>query len=186
MKSVPNSISYLHEFFQNFSQSLAIRFELFSFGVIFNSEIADERAPPVRRRPPLPRGCHALRRCRDLKPLSGQRAARPDSRPRSRRPPDRLAGAAVAPTTSLAARPSPSCRAAVSAPVSRLSPPSPVRRCRAAVGSPCSGVAEPRRHRAAPPPRTCAVRHALRGPSELGHTALCIWAERSFGPVAPG
>jgi hypothetical protein len=50
MKSVPNLISYDHEFFQNFSQSLAICFELFSFGVIFDSEIANEWAPPVRRR----------------------------------------------------------------------------------------------------------------------------------------
>jgi hypothetical protein len=41
--------------FQNFSQSLAICFELFSFGVIFNSEITNERAPPVRRRAPLSR-----------------------------------------------------------------------------------------------------------------------------------
>jgi hypothetical protein len=44
MKSVPNLISYLHEFFQNFSQSLAICFELFLFKVIFNLEITDERA----------------------------------------------------------------------------------------------------------------------------------------------
>jgi hypothetical protein len=50
-------------FFQNFSQSLAICFELFSFGVIFNSEITDERAPPVRRR--APRWARmAARRCR--------------------------------------------------------------------------------------------------------------------------
>jgi hypothetical protein len=65
MKSVPNLISYHHEFFQNFYQSLAICFELFSFGVIFNSEIADEWAPPVRRRAPC--------RCRGLKLLSGPR-----------------------------------------------------------------------------------------------------------------
>jgi hypothetical protein len=52
MKSVPNLISYLHKFFQNFSQFLAICFELFSFGVIFNSKITHERAPPVRRRAP--------------------------------------------------------------------------------------------------------------------------------------
>jgi hypothetical protein len=52
MKSVPNLISYLHEFSQNFSQSLAICFELFSFGVNFNSEITDEQAPPVRRSAP--------------------------------------------------------------------------------------------------------------------------------------
>jgi hypothetical protein len=63
MKSFPNLISYLHEFFQNFSQSLAICFELFSFGVIFNSKIPDERAPPVRRRAPR-RARVAVRRCR--------------------------------------------------------------------------------------------------------------------------
>jgi hypothetical protein len=34
MKSVPNLISYLHDFFWNFSQFLAIYFEQFSFGVI--------------------------------------------------------------------------------------------------------------------------------------------------------
>jgi hypothetical protein len=34
MKSVPNLISYLHEFFWNFSQFLAIYFERFSSGVI--------------------------------------------------------------------------------------------------------------------------------------------------------
>jgi hypothetical protein len=63
MKSLPNLISYLHEFFQNFSQSLAICFKLFSFGVIFNSEITDERAPPVRCRAPR-RACVAARHCR--------------------------------------------------------------------------------------------------------------------------
>jgi hypothetical protein len=62
-KSVPNLISYLHEFFLNFSQSLAIYFELFSFGEIVYLEIADERASPVRRR--VPRRAHvAARRCR--------------------------------------------------------------------------------------------------------------------------
>jgi hypothetical protein len=68
MKSVPNLISYDHEFFQNFSHSLAICFELFSFGVIFNSEIADERGPPVRRRMPrwaraAARRCHVAAMC---------------------------------------------------------------------------------------------------------------------------
>jgi hypothetical protein len=38
MKSIPNLISYLHEFFWIFSQFLANYFELFSFGVIFNLE----------------------------------------------------------------------------------------------------------------------------------------------------
>jgi hypothetical protein len=49
MKSVPNLIYYLHEFIWNYSEFLAIYFELFSFGVIFNSENADEWAPPVSR-----------------------------------------------------------------------------------------------------------------------------------------
>jgi hypothetical protein len=62
-KSVPNLIFYLHEFFQNFSQSLAICFELFSFGEIVYLEITDERAPPVRRH--APRWARAAaRRCR--------------------------------------------------------------------------------------------------------------------------
>jgi hypothetical protein len=38
MKSVPNWISYLHNFFCIFSQLLAICFELFSSGSVFNSE----------------------------------------------------------------------------------------------------------------------------------------------------
>jgi hypothetical protein len=63
MKSVPHLISYLHEFFQIFSQSPAICFELFSIWVIFNSEITDERAPPVRRRA-LRQARAEARRCR--------------------------------------------------------------------------------------------------------------------------
>jgi hypothetical protein len=55
MESVPNLISYLHEFFWIFSQFLAIYFELFSSGSKFNSEIADMRGPPVSRRFPCPR-----------------------------------------------------------------------------------------------------------------------------------
>jgi hypothetical protein len=52
MKSVPNLIFYLHKFSRNFSQFLAIYFEVFSSGVIFNSENADEWIPPVKRRAP--------------------------------------------------------------------------------------------------------------------------------------
>jgi hypothetical protein len=63
MKSVPNLIFYPHDFFWNFSQFLAIYFELFSSGVIFNSENADEWVPPVRRRAPG-RALLAARRCR--------------------------------------------------------------------------------------------------------------------------
>jgi hypothetical protein len=64
-KSVPNLISYLHEFFQNFSRSLAIYFELFSFGEIVYSEIGDERAPSVRRRAAARRCRVAATRCAD-------------------------------------------------------------------------------------------------------------------------
>jgi hypothetical protein len=63
MKSVPNLISYLHEFFGIFSQFLAIYFELFSSGVIFNLENAEEWVSPVRRRCPR-RARLAARRCR--------------------------------------------------------------------------------------------------------------------------
>jgi hypothetical protein len=47
MKSVPNLISYLQEFSWNFSQLLAICFELFSFGSIFNSKNHCRGVPPV-------------------------------------------------------------------------------------------------------------------------------------------
>jgi hypothetical protein len=47
MKSVPNLISYHHNFFRNFSQFLAIYFELFSSGGNFNMKIADMRGPPA-------------------------------------------------------------------------------------------------------------------------------------------
>jgi hypothetical protein len=55
VKSVPNLISYLHNFFWNFSQFLAIYFELFSSGGNFNTKIADMRGPSVSRR--FPRRC---------------------------------------------------------------------------------------------------------------------------------
>jgi hypothetical protein len=87
MKSVPNLISYLHEFFQNFSQSLAICFELFSFGVIFISEITDERAPPVRRR--APHRAHTTERPRAHRHCPDSAlalAACPTASPRSSRP----------------------------------------------------------------------------------------------------
>jgi hypothetical protein len=47
MKSVPNWISYLHEFFWNFSQLITISFELFSFGNIFNSGIICHGVSPI-------------------------------------------------------------------------------------------------------------------------------------------
>jgi hypothetical protein len=163
MKSVPNLIFYLHEFFQNFSQSLAICFELFSFGVIFNLEIADERAPPVRRRAPRPARLPIV-----------SRRARP---PRSRRcSPDRLAYRAIARTAAVPCRLAHRSPIAV-APRRRLlagEPPFPAvsrapapcfhrlieqRHCRAAP-SPCSAAAA----RSCHAPRTWAVPAPCRGP----------------------
>jgi hypothetical protein len=135
MKSVPNFISYLHEFFQNFSHFLAICFELFSFRMIFKSEITDSRphlSDAARRAGParqpavaawLPR---AARLARTLRPMSGQRAARPDSPALAPAPTaPRLARAVVAPTASPIVSPSQPKplarrrRAAIPAPVSR-------------------------------------------------------------------
>jgi hypothetical protein len=202
--------------------------------VNFNSKITDKRAPLVSRRTPLPRGRHAPRRQRGFKPLSGPRAARPDSvtahsaparsprlalaarrplpRPLRRvptaspTPPDsRLAHAAVvqtahAPTAAVRSRiartvagrlavtrrhrPSPLRRCLRTGEPPLL--PSPVRRCRAAAGSPSSATTEPCvvRPRGRGPRTRCA-----RGPSRRrgrGPRALCVWAEREFGPVAPG
>jgi hypothetical protein len=60
-KSVPNLISYLHEFVWSFTQFLAIFFELFSSWVIyFNSEI-DRRVGPACQRQCAP--CRALIGC---------------------------------------------------------------------------------------------------------------------------
>jgi hypothetical protein len=100
MKSVPNLISYLHGFFWNFSQFLAIYFELFLSGSKFNSKNANEWGPLVSRHfrtgsacqravtAWLPRACAAplarlkgaigtMRRCLDSHP---DRAARCPSR----------------------------------------------------------------------------------------------------------
>jgi hypothetical protein len=84
MKSVPNLISYLHKFFWNFSQFLAIYFELFSSGGKFKFRNRWHEGPTCQ--PPLPalgppvsvpspRGCHAPapRRTHALKALSGPR-----------------------------------------------------------------------------------------------------------------
>jgi hypothetical protein len=133
-ENVPNLISYLHEFFQNFSQSLAICFELFSFGEFVYSEIIDSgphlsaaarRAGPARQRAVaawLPRATHlacALRRYRDSTPrVPTAHLAPADRVPRSpcrrqrstrraRPSPDCLARAARLPTASRRARPSP-------------------------------------------------------------------------------
>jgi hypothetical protein len=61
VKSVPNFISYLHEFLQNFSQSLAICFELFSFREFVYSKIADSGphlSAAARRARAVARHCH--------------------------------------------------------------------------------------------------------------------------------
>jgi hypothetical protein len=210
MKSVPNLISYLHEFFQNFSQSLTIYFELFSSGVNFNSEITDERAPPVRRR--APRWAHeAVRHCSVAATRRTSRQPRPDSAvvplaasrpPRARH--RRLAPRACLPTECRAAAPTATpfsrpprseatdvvrrhaaCRSPIDVTLRRRprasEPPiprlSPVRHHRAAVGSPSSATAA---HNVG---RPSWAAHA--GRASAAHT-LCDWAERGFGPVAPG
>jgi hypothetical protein len=152
-------------FFQNFSKSPAICFELISFGYFIKSEIADIKAAA-------------------LKPLSGQRAARPDSvaasdrtpnePPSPRRPPRaaptafdrRLAPRAAAPTASPSPlserrRRSPSApvypavaRRRSSPPVSRRPHPAISVRRRASP-LPCSAAG---RGRAGPAPRTRTVR----------------------------
>jgi hypothetical protein len=177
-KSVPNLISYLHEFFQNFSQSLAICFELFSFGEFVYSEIADS-GPNLS----------AAARCLD-------RVARPDScldrvtparqpprspcrrRQRPPRPrPDRLAHASVrrrhAPLSERV-RARRRCRAAARAP-----PPSVLfHRCsRAAARAPPPSVL-PRRQ----PPPTSAT--ALAKSPTLGPPLSCA-AHRSLVAVSP-
>jgi hypothetical protein len=124
-------------------------------------------APGPRGSASLPRGCHVPRSSRTLKALSGPRAGVPTAPSRTRCPPASRRPLAVSPLapsprqrtsrpprseaaspgpsscrpSHLAARPSPTCRAAVPAPVSHPSPrPSPVRRCRVVVGSPCSAA----------------------------------------------
>jgi hypothetical protein len=113
MKSVPNLISYLHEIFKNFSQSLAICFELFSFEMIFNSEIANERAPPIRRR--TPRGPARQRAVAVWLPCAAPTprlkadvgtACRASRQPSSLTPPASQQPASLAPPASPPSRPS--------------------------------------------------------------------------------
>jgi hypothetical protein len=220
MKSVPNLIFYLHKFFGNFSQFLAICFELFSFRVNLNSKIADERAPPVRRRAPY-RACAAARRCRvaatcravarGLKPLPRQsRLARTTAAPTASHPPPDSAHLIASPLAP-PSRP-PRSKAASPGPPPRRSPVAVTLHRRPHTGgrlfltvshAPAScrrRLVEQRRHRAAPPPPARAMRRALCGPTEArprqrcacgpcpvwprAVLALCIWAERGFGPEA--
>jgi hypothetical protein len=170
-KSVPNLISYLHELFQNFSQSQAIYLELISFGINFNSEIADEwaraaaawppRAAPtpwLKARPTAPPRPHVAFRQLASRPRASLRLPRPDSRRPDRRCPSHVAWTAAG---HVARR----RRAAVSTPVSRR----PV----------VSRAPVPSRRRLAGQ-RT--VEHA-----PLGRAAACTRtrAEREFGPVHP-
>jgi hypothetical protein len=94
-KSVPNLIYYLHVFLQNFSQSLAICFELFSFREFVYSEIADS-------------GPHlSARRRRGLKPLSGRATRIPTAASTASRPPDNRPCAPTASHAPPLPRPSP-------------------------------------------------------------------------------
>jgi hypothetical protein len=89
IKSVPNLISYLHKFSWNFSQFLAIYFELFSSEVIFNTENTDKWGPPVSA--PSPCGCHMPALLARLKGAVGTPHRHPNS------PPDRAPLSAPSP-----------------------------------------------------------------------------------------
>jgi hypothetical protein len=179
-KSVPSLISNIHEFLQNFYQSLAICFELFSFGEFVYSKIADSgphlsaaarRAGPARQLAAAAPDSRLLTRARPTVASPAPPASRPPRArrrcarqpPRSRRHPDRRGPKppTPGPSPSRAARPSPSRRAAVSTPVSRRFPV-------------VSRALVPSRHRFAEqrrrvvPVRARAVRRALRGSAELG------------------
>jgi hypothetical protein len=169
MKSVPNLISYLHDFVQNFSQFLAICFELFSFREFVYSEIADSgphlsgaacRDGPAWQRavaawPP----CTAPRRRRGLKPLSGQRAMCPDSR---------LAHAARLPTAPCLARAAAALTAS-RAPLSSRPPPCrPHRRPDRAVVPTASPTA--------PPSRPCHRPDHCVGRGQAGPRPVWPWA----------
>jgi hypothetical protein len=183
-KSVPNLISYLHEFFQNFSMSPAICFELISFRYFIKSEITDKRAPLVSRRAPLPHGRHAPRQRSGIKAAIGtaRRASRQRRHFRPRAPTaSRRAHRFRPPPRSTRRRPDSLVVAAVRAPpprskrarLPRRRPPSlvaageptpPPRRLRA----PASLAVAVQRRRAGPAPRTRAA----------GRTrALCAGAE---------
>jgi hypothetical protein len=182
MKSVPNLIFYVPKIFRNFSQFLAICFELFSFEVNLNSEITDERAPLVRCRAPRRARVAACRR-RGLKPLSGQRAAHPDRPPRiapaaDRPTSPRLARAVVAPTaprlTCAAVAPTASPTASPSRPKPRrpdrhpgrlAARPTPSRRRPRAGEPPFPRPSSVRRCRAAVGIDVQCRRRALRGPA---------------------
>jgi hypothetical protein len=182
IKSVPNLIFYLHE-----SQFLAIYFELYSSGVIFNSENADEWVPPVIRR--------ALHRARLTVPPDSRSPASPLA-PSSRPP---LSEAAVArsepsppcpkpptPTSTLAAIYVESCRAAVHVlrrpRLSWAAPRVAVGRARTVHTSRASAV----NTGCAPRGRgSCACVAVGRTRTvHVAHALLCNWAERKFDPVA--
>jgi hypothetical protein len=158
--------------------------------------------PP--RTAPGPRGS-APRRCRGLKPLSGQRTTRPDSArltaaplsARRRRPDRRLARAARVPTASPTAPVfRPSCRprrrpdrlADPAAVLTGASPVDAAPRRRLRVGEPpfprrlpCAGAEPPPAHRAAPPPsRALPVRAAMRS-----HCASRVARAGRARPPAP-
>jgi hypothetical protein len=215
MKSVPNLISYLHEFFQNFSQSLAICFELFSFGEFVYSEIADSgphlsgaaRHAVAAWLPRAARLARALRRCQDSVP----RVPTTRLTPTRQRPAFRVT--VVADSAPPRARRRLDCLLADRL----LTRAAAVRHPRAdepplLVRFPRTGAVPPPARRAAPPCAARAMCRALRWPAGLGRArcagrgqagprstrpwaahswlrvapALHDWAERDFGPVAPG
>jgi hypothetical protein len=155
---------------------------------------ATRREPPTAASPvpPTSRPPHVRRR-------------RPDRSPRSRRSPDRRGPKPPMPGSVAVSRRSPLARHR------RLRAGEPSFPAVSRAPAPCRRRLVKQRHRAVPPPRARVVRYALRGPAELGRAsaahsgharsadrgcgpctraapapALCIWAERGFGLVAPG
>jgi hypothetical protein len=152
------------------------------------------RSPPTAASPapPASRPPRARRHC-------------PDRSPRSRHRPDRRGPKPSTPGSVAVSRRSPLARHR------RLRAGEPSFPAVSRAPAPCRRRLVKQRRRAVPPPRARVVRYALRGPAEVGHTsaahsgharsadrgcgpctraapapALCIWAERGFGLVAPG
>jgi hypothetical protein len=150
---------------------------------------APRAVPGPRGSAPLPRGCHvprALRRCRDSTPhiptarLAPARPRAPPSVP----PPLPTAPASLVPPTS---RPPRAChRRPDRSPRSRRSPIAITPRRRLRVGEPPFPFVS---HAPVPCRAVGSLSSATAEPCPawMSHrAALCIWAERGFGPVTPG
>jgi hypothetical protein len=156
MKSVPNLISYLHDFSGIFSQFLAIFFELFSSGVIYLNSKFDWRVGPACQWQ-----CRAAP-SRDWLPraaLSGLARWSLNMLPAVPRPPPTPTASRRSPLTPPARTPRPSCRRPDNA---------------------CPDHCDPK----PPSPRPSPCRPDSLAACPWAAHALCNWAEREFDPVA--